>query len=190
MVGLKPPPTGEMMDNNGKPIYFDSIDNSAYILGKAEHSARDSWIYIDGENFLGVRADIGGDPKEPWLKIAWKYLYTAKDTWLGATAEPRRHRRDLQPHDGPLREVRHDLQRRSSTRVLTIIAGQVRGQGQRLGLVAVRHPLIDFDKSIVKYPNIKRSPGGASNDLVPNLKDPANPVPYDPIKVPKTIGGQ
>ena len=31
-----------------------------------------------------MRADIGGDPKEPWLKIAWKYLYTSKDTWLGA----------------------------------------------------------------------------------------------------------
>ena len=29
MVGLKAPPTGEMMDNDGKPIYFDSIDNSA-----------------------------------------------------------------------------------------------------------------------------------------------------------------
>ena len=31
----------------------------------------------------GARADIGGDPKNPDLKIAWKYLYTAKDTWLG-----------------------------------------------------------------------------------------------------------
>ena len=38
--------------NDGKPIYFDSIDNSAYILGKAKHSARKSWIYIDGETFM------------------------------------------------------------------------------------------------------------------------------------------
>ena len=51
MVGLTPPPHGEWKDNNGKPIYFDSIDNSAYILGKSQHSARNSWIYIDGENF-------------------------------------------------------------------------------------------------------------------------------------------
>ena len=29
MVGITPPPVGEMKDNNGKPIYFDSIDNSA-----------------------------------------------------------------------------------------------------------------------------------------------------------------
>ncbi|MGA7394762.1 MAG: sulfatase-like hydrolase/transferase, partial [Terrimicrobiaceae bacterium] len=34
MVGLKAPPTGEMMDNDGKPIYFDSIDNSAYVHGQ------------------------------------------------------------------------------------------------------------------------------------------------------------
>src|SRR5215471_18038654 len=46
MCGITPPPMGEMMDNNGKPIYFDSMDNSAYILGKAQHSARRSWIYI------------------------------------------------------------------------------------------------------------------------------------------------
>jgi hypothetical protein len=28
-----------------------------------------------------ARADVGGDPKEPWLQIARKYLYTAKDSW-------------------------------------------------------------------------------------------------------------
>ena len=44
---------GEMKDNNGKPIYFDSIDNSAYILGKSPHSARKSWIYINGEYLNG-----------------------------------------------------------------------------------------------------------------------------------------
>ena len=59
---------------------FRLIDNSAYILGKAQHSARRSWIYIDGETFKGARADIGGDPEEPWVNIAWKYLYTAQAT--------------------------------------------------------------------------------------------------------------
>jgi len=77
---------GEMMDNNGKPIYFDSIDNSAYILGKAEHSARKSWVYIDGESFRHS-AWTSRDEKEPWINIAWKYTWTAKDTWL-AGAEP------------------------------------------------------------------------------------------------------
>src|SRR5262249_18697460 len=88
MVGITPPPH-DWVGNDGKGIYFDSIDNSAYILGKAAHSARDSWIYVDGETFQGMRKDIGGDPKEPWVHIAWKYLYTAKDSWLGSEAWPR-----------------------------------------------------------------------------------------------------
>ena len=82
MVGLSPA-HGEMKDNNGKPIYFDSIDNSAYIMGKSQHSARNSWMYMDGETFNAMRADIGGDPENPDLYIAWKYTFTAKDTWLG-----------------------------------------------------------------------------------------------------------
>ena len=34
MSGIAPPPHGAWKDNDGKPIYFDSIDNSAYIFGK------------------------------------------------------------------------------------------------------------------------------------------------------------
>lgn len=65
VVGLTPPPHRAWVGNDGKPIYFDSIDNSAYILGQAKHSAR-SWIYIDGESFLGARVDVGGDPNNPF----------------------------------------------------------------------------------------------------------------------------
>ena len=37
MVGLTPPPHGAWIDDNGKPIYFDSIDDSVYYprAGKA-----------------------------------------------------------------------------------------------------------------------------------------------------------
>ena len=35
LVGVKAAAHGEWKDNNGKPIYFDSIDNSAYVLGKS-----------------------------------------------------------------------------------------------------------------------------------------------------------
>ena len=34
-----------------------------------------------------MRADVGGDPENPDLKIAWKMLYTSKDTWLGPTLD-------------------------------------------------------------------------------------------------------
>jgi arylsulfatase A-like enzyme len=50
MAGLTPPPHGEWKGNDGKPIYFDGIDNSDYILGKAPHSARKSWVYIDARS--------------------------------------------------------------------------------------------------------------------------------------------
>jgi hypothetical protein len=82
MVGLTPPPH-DWVGNDGKGIYFDGIDNSTYVMGKAPHSARDSWVYIDGENLGGVRKDGGDDPTAPWLRIAWKAVYTAQDVWLG-----------------------------------------------------------------------------------------------------------
>ena len=71
----------------GEAIYFDGIDNTGYVTGKAKHSARDGWIYTDGEKFLGMRYDVGGDPSNPDMKIAWKMLYTSKDTWLGPTLD-------------------------------------------------------------------------------------------------------
>jgi arylsulfatase len=71
MAGLTPPAKGEMKDNEGKPIYFDGIDNSAYVLGKSKESARQTWIYIEGTDFLAVRYQ------------QWKFMWTAKDTWLG-----------------------------------------------------------------------------------------------------------
>ena len=37
--------------------------------------------------------------------------------------------------------------------------------------------MVDFDKTILKFPNIRRFVGGGSNDLVPNLQHPEDPVP-------------
>ena len=49
--------------------------------------------------------------------------------------------------------------------------------------------IIEFDESIMKYPSIKRFPGGASNDLMPNLQNPKNPVPILDPKHPPHVGG-
>jgi hypothetical protein len=40
-------------------------------------------------------------------------------------------------------------------------------------------PLTEFNKSIIKYPSIKRFPGGASNDLLPNLPASRQPLARD-----------
>ena len=186
MVGLQAPTKGEMMDNNGKPIYFDGIDNSAYVTGKAKHSARDSWIYIDGESFQGMRADIDNEPD---IRIAWKYLWTSKDTWLGAElnlgAIGSTYNLTMDPYE------KYDMMFNGAvaTRNPTTSPGRYAGMDNGWVFSLVDIPLTEFNKSIVKYPNIERFPGGASNDLKPNLQNPRNPLPYDPTILPKTIGG-
>jgi arylsulfatase len=190
MVGIKPPATGEMMDNNGKPIYFDSIDNSAYILGKAEHSARKSWIYINGEKFSALRVDIGGDEKEPWINIAWKYTWTAKDTWLGPTQDLGAIGAIYNLTMDPFEKYDMTMPASMSSRLPKTSPGDWTGQDNAWVLSLVYPVLIDFNKSIMKYPSIKRFPGGASTDLIPNLQNPADPVPaMDPAKPPRIGAG-
>ena len=176
LVGLTPPPH-DWVGNDGKPIYFDSIDNSAYILGKAQHSARNGWIYIDGENFEGARADIGGDPNQPWVHIAWKYLLTAKDSWLGTKSDlgaiGALYNLTMDPYE------KYDMifNGAAPARVLTSSPGKYTGEDNGWVLALIYPVVIDFDKSIIKYPNITRYVGGASTDLVPDLQHPGNPVP-------------
>ena len=176
MVGLTPPPH-EWVGNDGKPIYFDSIDNSAYILGKAEHSARRSWIYIDGEVFEGSRVDIAGDPKEPWVNIAWKMLYTARDSWLGVNSDlgavPAIYNLTMDPYE------KYDMTFNGAAPSTVRQASPGKYAGQDNGWIAgLTGPvMIEFDKTIIKFPNIKRFVGGASTDLIPNLQYPDDPAP-------------
>jgi arylsulfatase len=178
-----------MKDNNGKPIYFDSIDNSAYILGKSQHSARKSWIYVNGEYLNAIRVDIGGDSKEPWLNVAWKFVWTAKDSWLGPTQSlgsiPAVYNLTMDPFE------RYDMifnGAEGEMNGLKTSRGRYAGEdnGWTAGLFSVA--LTEFDKSIMKYPSIQRFPGGASNDLIPDLQHPKNPLPLlDPKNLPKAV---
>ncbi len=190
MVGLTPPPHGEWKDNEGKPIYFDSIDNSAYILGKSPHSARKSWIFINGEYLHAIRVDMSGDSKEPWVNIAWKFVWTAKDSWLGPNQNlgsiPALYNLTMDPYE------KYDMifNGAAPMRALSTSPGKYAGEdnGWAAGLYSVA--LTEFDKSIMKYPSIRRYPGGASDDLVPNLQNPENPVPsLDPNNMPTNVGG-
>jgi hypothetical protein len=190
MVGITPPPVGEMMDNEGKPIYFDSIDNSAYITGKSPHSARTSWIYINGEAYAGARADVAGDPSNPELHIAWKYLYTAKDTWLGPTADLGGIGSVYCLTMDPYEKYDMSFNGACGTRLPTTSPGRYAGYDNGWVLSLIDPVMLEFDKSILKYPNIRRFPGGASTDLNPNLRDPQNPVPalMDPATFGQTLG--
>jgi hypothetical protein len=188
MVDIKPPAKGEMMDDNGKPIYFDGIDNSAYVTGKAPHSALGSWIYIDSESFFAARFEIGGDSKEPWLRIAWKYLWTAKDTWLGPEQNLGAIGSVYNLTMDPFEKYDMTFNGAVSNRMPTTSPRRYPGEDNGWIVSLIYPVVIDFNKSIIKYPSIARFPGGASNDLMPNLQNPKNPVPaMDPAKAP-TVG--
>jgi arylsulfatase A-like enzyme len=182
MVGLTPPPHGGWTDNNGKPIYFDSIDNSEYILGRAKHSARRSWVYIDGENFMGARTDIAGDPTNPDVNIAWKYLWTAKDTWLGPEQNLGSIGAAYNLTMDPFEKYDMVFNGAVPARLPQTSPGRYAGQDNSwLGALIV--PVVmEFNKSIVDYPNMKRAPGGGSNDWRPDLQRPDNPVPLLDMK--------
>ena len=77
--------------------------------------------------------------------------------------------------------------RASSTRNPTTSPGRYAGMDNGWALSLMDIPISEFNKSIVQYPSIKRFPGGASNDNIPNLQNPENPLPYDPMTLPKTI---
>jgi arylsulfatase A-like enzyme len=189
MAGLTPPPH-EWVDNNGKPIYFDSIDNSAYILGKDQHSARKSWIYINGEYLNGIRVDVAGDENEPWVNIAWKFLWTAKDSWLGPDQNlgsiPAVYNLTMDPYE------KYDMVFNGAApmRLASSSPGKYAGEDNGWTAALFSYVLAEFDKTIMKYPSIKRFPGGASNDLIPDLQHPENPVPaLDPNNLPTSVGG-
>jgi arylsulfatase len=190
MVGLTPPPHGAWIDNTGKPIYFDSIDNSEYILGRAKHSARRSWVYIDGENFMAARADVAGDPSNPDLNIAWKYLWTAKDTWLGPEQNLGAIGSVYNLTMDPFEKYDMVFNGAVPARMPTQSPGKYAGQDNGWVLAVIAPVVMEFNKSIVDYPSIKRAPGGASTDWRPDLQHPENPVPLLDMKhLPNIKGG-
>ncbi len=176
MVGLTPPPHGEWKDNNGKPIYFDGIDNTAYVTGKAKHSARNGWIYTDGEKFLGMRADVGGDPTNPDLKIAWKMLYSSKDTWLGPTlnlgAIGSTYNLTMDPYEkydmtfnGAVVHAQPDL-----------VAGPLLGHGQWLGHLARGHSALGVQYVDRQVSEQEALPGRSFERHDPEPAEPGEPA--------------
>src|ERR1700745_321068 len=76
-------------------------------------------------------------------------------------------------------------------RVLSSSPGKDSGGDNGWALSLVYPPLLAFDQSVIKYPNIQRYPGGASTDLVPDLQHPDNPVPLLKDKIERLhIGGK
>ena len=139
--------------------------------------------------FAGARADIGDDPENPDIHIAWKVLYTAKDTWLGPEQNLGAIGSYYNLTMDPFEKYDMTFNGAVSTRLPTTSPGRYAGYDNGWAISLLSVPIMEFNKSIVDFPNIKRFPGGASNDMNPNLQDPANPLPLmDLKKTVKTIG--
>ena len=124
MVGLTPPPH-EWVGNDGKPIYFDSIDNSAYILGKDQHSARKS---VDLYRRRDVQRRAGRHRRRSERALGEYRLEVPlhrQGFLAGFGGQSGGDRRDLQPDHGPVREIRHDVQRRRACAGADDVAGQI-----------------------------------------------------------------
>jgi hypothetical protein len=67
--------------------------------------------------------------------------------------------------------------------------GKYAGQDNGWVVALITPVVMEFNKSIVEYPSIKRVPGGVSNDWRPNLQNPDNPVPLVSLKHPPMIKG-
>ena len=111
----------------------------------------------------GARADIGGDPKEPWVRIAWKLSIRRRirgwaDANLGAIGALYNLTMD------PFEKYDMIFNGAAPSRIMTTSPGRYSGQDNGWVGALVQPVIIDFDTSIMKFPNIPRYVGGASND--------------------------
>ena len=107
--------------------------------------------------------DIAGDPNAPWINIAWKYLYTAKDSWLGADANLGAIGALYNLTMDPYEKYDMTFNGAAPTRVLSSSPGKYAGQDNGWVLALISPAILEFDRSIMKYPNIKRVPRRSLN---------------------------
>ena len=179
MVGLTPPPHGAWTDNDGKPIYFDSIDNSAYIMGKAKHSAR---TFVD----LCRRRDLRRRSCRHWRRSREPRPAHRLEVPLHrqghlawSPAEPGRDWLDLQPDHGPIREIRHDVQRRGQCAHADHFAWTVRRLRQWLGSVADRGADHGVRQIHRRFPKRQALPGRGLERHEPQSAGPSKPFAFD-----------
>ena len=137
---------------------------------------------------MGARADIGGDPSNPDLNIAWKYLWTAKDTWLGPEQNLGAIGAVYNLTMDPFEKYDMTFNGAVSSRLPQASPGKYAGQDNGWVLALIFPVVMEFNKSIVDYPSIKRFPGGASNDVRPNLiTNSEKPLPLIDMKKPPNV---
>jgi arylsulfatase len=140
----------------------------------------------------GARADIAGDPINADVNIAWKYLWTAKDTWLGPEQNLGGIGAIYNLTMDPFEKYDMAFNGAVPSRLAQTSPGKYAGQDNGWVAALIVPTVMEFNKSIIEYPSIKRVPGGASTDWRPELQRPDKPVPLLDMKNPphvKASGG-
>ena len=91
------------------------------------------------------------------MNIAWKYLYTAKDSWLGSEANLGAIGATYNLTMDPYEKYDMTFNGAAPARVLTTSPGRYAGQDNGWVLALIEPVMVEFDKSIMKFPNIQRS---------------------------------
>jgi arylsulfatase len=171
MAGLTAPPHGDWKGNAGQPIYFDGIDNSEYVMGKAKQSARTEMIYIEGLSFQAVR----------WNQ--WKFVFTAKDAWLGPELNlasiPAIY--NLQMDPGEQYDMTFNGAAPRALGILSTSPGRFSGSDNGWSVGYATLVVNNFKASVARCPNIPTLPAGAAigadlpEFLTPNLREMSAP---------------
>jgi arylsulfatase len=172
MVGLQPPPHGAWVGNDGRPIYFDGLDNSAYVLGKAPQSARQDWVYIEATDFLAVRHQ------------QWKFVFTAKDSWLGPELPLGTGGAlyNLHRDPGETYDMAFNGAAPVAAGILKTSPGRYSGQDNAWAFIFANALIHSFNDTVTEFPNIPTIPATASigadlpKFLRPNLIAPQPPA--------------
>jgi arylsulfatase len=168
LAGLTPPPHGEWKDNDGKPIYFDGIDQSRRIMSMGQFADADgdgngshdpghvppprmTWAYMRGLDLQAIRYG------------EWKWSWSAQDAWLGPKMDlgiPAIYNLNMDPAES------YDMTFNGAAPKVGNVIGTSPGRwsGQDGGWTGGLATLVitELIGTFKKYPNIPTIPGGAS----------------------------
>jgi hypothetical protein len=102
--------------------------------------------------------------------VGW--YYTAKDSWLGATADLGAVGATYNLAMDPFEKYDTTCNGIAPVRTLSSALGEYAGQDNGWVLSLIEPVMLAFDQWIIKYPNVQRFVGAASTDLVPDLQHP------------------
>ena len=103
----------------------------------------------------------------------------AKDTWLGPKQDLGAIGSTYNLTMDPFEKYDMTFNGAVSTRMPTTSPGRYAGYDNGWVLSLITLPIMEFDKSIVDFPNIKRFPGGASNDMSSESSGSGKSVAFD-----------